>query len=261
MTETLQNYKPISLRSDALQHQLSKHKLYEYINTQAALKIFMEHHVFAVWDFMSLIKSLQQHIAPSKLPWVPPKNPRHANFINQLVLEEESDNALTDSFGDTHASHFESYVHAMAEIDANTQPITNFIDIVKTKGLKAAFKLPDVPTPAKTFMSFTFDIIERNEPYLLAAVLAHGRENLVPHLFQCLENGLQIDRRETPSLYAYLEHHILLDGEEHGPLATQLLEELCEGSIQKRIAAMEIAEQTLEVRLKFWDEIQRALLH
>jgi len=221
----------------------------------------MQHHVYAVWDFMSLIKSMQQHIAPSSLPWVPPANSRHANFINQLVLEEESDHALTNTHGSTHGSHFESYLHAMTEVGADIKPITKFINTVKLDGLHAALKLAEVPDPCKNFMRFTFDVIERNKPYLTAATLAYGREDLVPHLFKCIENGLQINPNEAPNLYAYLNHHIQLDGEEHGPLAIQLLQELCAGSAHKQAAAIQVAEHALEVRLKFWDEIESALLH
>jgi len=257
-----------SLRCDVLQHQLGTHGLYGGINSEINLRIFMQHHVFAVWDFMSLIKSLQQHISPSTLPWVPPNNARYANFINQLVLEEESDYALTDVHKTSHdkeyskeySSHFESYLHAMTEIGADTQPITTFIDTVKTQGLEDALQLSCVPEPSKKFMRFTFKIIESNKPYLIAASLAYGREDLVPLLFQCLEDGLQISPTKAPNLYAYLKRHIQLDGEEHGPLAIQLLKELCEDSTHKQAAAIEVAEQALEVRLKFWDEIQSALL-
>jgi len=264
----MNNAQPIpaaaSYRCDVLQHQLSAHSLYQGINSDINLKIFMQHHVYAVWDFMSLIKSLQQHITPSTIPWVPPKNPRYANFINQLVLEEESDYDLTGSRDATqkrnYASHFESYLHAMSEIGADTQAITTFIDTVETKGLEEALQLTCVPEPSKNFMRFTFSVIQRNKPYLTAASLAYGREDLVPLLFQCLEDGLQLSPQQAPNLYAYLNRHIQLDGEEHGPLAIQLLQELCADSPHKHVAAIQVAEQALEARLNFWNGIESALL-
>ena len=219
----------------------------------------MEHHVYAVWDFMSLIKSLQIHIAPTKLPWVPPKNTRYANFINQLVLEEESDHALTDTVGSTHASHFESYRQAMDEVGANTHTISRFVDMLSVEGLETALQISDIPTPAKRFMAFTFDIIERNQPHLLAAVLAYGREDLVPQLFRSLQDGLRISVSDAPNLYGYLERHIQLDEQEHGPLAVLMVQELCEGSTEKQKEAMDVAEQALDTRLKFWNGIHEAL--
>ena len=261
MTEVSATINPVSIQYQVLKHQLCNHKLYGEITSRDNLKIFMQHHVYAVWDFMSLIKSLQQHVAPVTVPWSPPKNPRYANFINQLVLEEESDFALTSASGATHASHFESYLHAMTEVGANTQPISEFIEIVNEQGIDAALQLPSVPESAKAFMAFTFEIIERDKPHLLTAALAYGREDLVPQLFQSLEDGLQISPKLAPNLYAYLERHIQLDGEEHGPLAIQLLKDLCEGSARKHAASIEVAEQALMVRLKFWDAIQSKLLH
>ena len=261
MIETSPTINPVSLQYHVLKHQLSHHKLYCEINSRDNLKIFMQHHVYAVWDFMSLIKSLQQYIAPATVPWSPPKNARYANFINQLVLEEESDYALTNASSSTHASHFESYLHAMTEVGANIQPISEFIEVVNEQGINAALQLPSIPEPAKEFMCFTFDIIERNKPHLLTAALAYGREDLVPQLFQSLEDGLQLSPEMAPNLFAYLERHIQLDGEEHGPLAIQLLQDLCEGSAHKHAASIKVAEQALSVRLKFWNGIQSKLLH
>ena len=258
--ETPLQLNQVSSQFDVLKYKLSNHRLYSKINSVSNLKIFMEHHVYAVWDFMSLIKSLQMHIAPSTVPWTPPKNPRYANFINQLVLEEESDYALAHSSKLTHASHFESYLHAMVEVGADTQPITDFISMVNSEGLNAALQLSSVPEASKEFMRYTFSVIEGNKPYLLTAVLAYGREDLVPQLFRSLEDGLQLSPKTAPSLYAYLQRHIQLDGEDHGPLAIQFLQELCEGSVHKYTAAIEVAEQALSIRLKFWDDIQSRLL-
>jgi hypothetical protein len=219
----------------------------------------MQHHVYAVWDFMSLIKSLQIHLAPTKLPWIPPKNTRYANFINQLVLEEESDHVLIDNTNSTHASHFESYCLAMADINADTRPIMTFIDTVNTDGLETALLSTEVPTPAKIFMRFTFEIIARNQVHLLAAMLAYGRENAVPQFFTSLRNRLQMSSIDAPTLYAYLDRHIQLDEQEHGPLTVLMTQELCEDSCEKWTQVIEVAEQALEVRLNFWNAIHEAL--
>lgn len=242
-----------------LRERLKTHPLYDAIHNENNLRVFMEHHVYAVWDFMSLIKSLQTHLAPARLPWVPPKNSRYANFINQLVLEEESDYALTETPGLTHASHFESYIHAMTEVGANIGPISRFIDTVGNESLDSALQIEDVPIAAKQFMASTFDIIGRNQSHLLAAALAYGRESLVPQLFRSLQKGLQISASETPVLYGYLERHIQLDEEEHGPLAIRIVQELCAGSTEMQAEAIAVAEQTLAARLDFWDGIYEAL--
>ena len=169
MTKARHHFSPSLSRCNDLLNQLSHHALYDEIDSLENLRVFMQHHVFAVWDFMSLIKSLQQHIVPSTSPWVPPKNARYANFINQLVLEEESDHALVINSDTTHASHFEIYLNAMQEIGADTQAIETFLNILQSKGLEFALNHTAIPKPAKAFMHFTFSIIQHDQPHLTAA--------------------------------------------------------------------------------------------
>lgn len=249
----------VSSRYQSLLKQLNNHPLYSFLSHENNLKIFMEHHVFAVWDFMSLIKALQFHLAPINIPWIPIKYPHHAYFINQLVLEEESDKALTDAADFTHASHFEGYLKAMKEIGANTLPITQFINAVETNGLKKALQSQNIPHPAKQFMLFTFEIIERKQAHLLATILAYGRETLVPELFQSIQDSLQLSEKDAPNLHAYLTRHVQLDKHEHGPLAIRMADELCGNSRDKQSAAIEIAEQALVSRLEFWNGIHTAI--
>ena len=249
----------LSFRCNSLREKLNRHPLYSAIQNKNNLRIFMEHHVYAVWDFMSLIKSLQIHIAPASQPWMPPKNSRYANFINQLVLDEESDYSLTPAAKSTHASHFESYCLAMLEVDADIHPISNFIDRVNKTSFNSVVQTADIPAPAKKFMTFTFDIIKCNKPHLLAAALAYGREDLVPQLFRSLQQELQISPGKAPVLYAYLERHIQLDEQEHGSLAILMMQELCETSSVMEAEAMLVAEQALAIRLEFWDGIYAAI--
>ena len=261
MTEDVAQSNPVSAQYATLRHALLNHGLYRDITTRENLGIFMEHHVYAVWDFMSLVKSLQHAVAPAASPWVPPTNPRLANFVNQLVLDEESDGALTVDAGTTHASHFEGYLLAMAEAGADVRPVRTFVSAAGSGGIKAALKLPGIPVPARRFMRFTFDVIECGEVHLLTAVLAYGREDLVPRLFQSIQSGLGIGPESSPNLHAYLERHTRLDADKHGPLAIQLLNELCDGSAQKRAGAVDLAEKALAARLEFWNGIQAALVH
>lgn len=238
-----------------LQKKLSNHPLSSSITNLECLRIFMEHHVYAVWDFMSLIKSLQNHFAPIKIPWVPPKNPQFSNFINQIVMEEESDIRLSKNNATKYASHFESYCDAMNEIGANIEKITELMNLVEQHGFEKAIQSTDIPECAKNFMRCTFDIIKRDQPHELVAVLAFSREELVPKLFKTLNSKLQINAINTPTLFAYFERHVELDGNNHGPMAISLLEELCKGSEKRKVAAFKSAEQALKSRLIFWDEI------
>lgn len=236
--------------------QLAAHPLHRAVRDAAALRVFMAHHVYAVWDFMSLLKALQRHLAPVNVPWLPPRFSRHARFINRLVLEEESDGAIG---ADGHASHFESYCRAMAEAGADTQPVNRFLASVADQGLDQALVSDAVPAPSRRFMGFTFGVIARDRPHELAAALAWGREDLVPRIFGALMAEGGIDAGSAPVLQGYLARHVELDGVAHGPMMFGLVRDLCDESAARHAEAMTVAEVALAARLDFWDGICRAL--
>ena len=104
----------------ALQQTLHSHKIYQAVNHQSKIKIFMEAHVFAVWDFMLLLKALQRNLTCVDRIWLPPVSRSTARFINEIVLGEETD---MHPDGHSHASHFELYIEAMKEVKADTSVI------------------------------------------------------------------------------------------------------------------------------------------
>ena len=103
--------------------QLTTHPLYKHLQSLNDLRTFMEFHVFAVWDFMSLVKRLQREFTTINLPWQPSPYPEKlVRTVNEIVLSEESD---LDPHGQP-MSHFNMYITAMDEVGANTQPIYHF---------------------------------------------------------------------------------------------------------------------------------------
>jgi hypothetical protein len=242
---------------DPLSKKLESHQVFTNLNTLSELRLFMEHHVFAVWDFMSLLKKLQQIYVPHGSPWVPNPNGNVVRFINEIVMEEESDQSY-GSKGESYSSHFEIYLEAMKEVGASTNIIDSFLDQVRSDGIEKALNFNLVPEPSKEFMGYTFDLINRGKGHEIAASFAIGRESIVPIMFKRILEKTNISAEEAPVFHYYLERHAHLDGEHHGPMALRLLDDLCTDNEQKEKEVILEVESSLEARIKLWDGVLSA---
>jgi hypothetical protein len=242
---------------DPLSKKLESHQVFTNLNTLSELRLFMEHHVFAVWDFMSLLKKLQQIYVPHGSPWVPNPNGNVVRFINEIVMEEESDQSY-GSKGESYSSHFEIYLEAMKEVGASTNIIDSFLDEVRSGGIEKALNFNLVPEPSREFMGYTFDLINRGKGHEIAASFAIGRESIVPIMFKRILEKTNISAEEAPVFHYYLERHAHLDGEHHGPMALRLLDDLCTDNEQKEKEVILEVESSLEARIKLWDGVLSA---
>ncbi len=250
---------PKQITSDIIvsfRNQLERHPIYEAVSTIDDLRCFMEHHIYSVWDFMSLIKYLQSEVAPAKYPWTPQGEGSVRRFINELVLEEESDE--TNISGE-YSSHFELYHRAMKEVGADTTASTSFIYAVQKKGANKALELPCVPSPSRAFTSTTFQFIENNKPHQVAAALALGREHIIPCMFRSILKRTGVTDKEAPIFHFYLNRHIHLDEDFHAPLSLRLLNSLCAGDESKIQEAVDAAKQAVTARIEFWDGVLAAI--
>ena len=242
---------------DPLSKKLESHQVFTNLNTLSELRLFMEHHVFAVLDFMSLLKKIQEIYVPHGSPWVPNPNGNVVRFINEIVMEEESDQSY-GSKGESYSSHFEIYLEAMKEVGASTNIIDSFLDQVRSDGIEKALNFNLVPEPSKEFMGYTFDLINRGKGHEIAASFAIGRESIVPIMFKRILEKTNISAEEAPVFHYYLERHAHLDGEHHGPMALRLLDDLCTDNEQKEKEVILEVESSLEARIKLWDGVLSA---
>jgi Protein of unknown function (DUF3050) len=267
--------------------RLIAHPIYQQMQSPAALRTFMEFHVYAVWDFMSLLKALQQALTCVGSPWVPRGSANTRYLINEIVVGEESD---VDEQG-RRTSHFELYLRAMEQAGSGTAPVRGLIEALSQgQPLKDVLDTRVPAGPVRDFLDFTFDTIASGELHTIAAVFTFGREDLIPDMFikivqdlsgevsrerdfsgeESRERGLSGEASEGQGLSAeparsfdiftyYLERHIEVDGGHHSHLAMAMLEELCAADDAKWEAAARCAGLALEARIKLWDGVVRAI--
>lgn len=240
-----------------LREELIHHPIYKNIQELDDIRTFMEFHIFAVWDFMSLLKSLQNSLTCVNVPWVPVGSANTRFFINEIVVGEESD---VDSEGNR-TSHFELYLKAMDEIGANTKTINKFVDLIKEgKNVNQALDSIEIADEIKTFVLKTFEIINSGKSYIQASVFTFGREDLIPDMFISIVQDLSKNFPEKlKTLRYYLERHIEVDSGEHNPLAMQMTSELCGTDPEKWQEVEKQVIESLEARINLWNGIGKKI--
>ena len=224
--------------------EIVNHNLYKKLNSVEDIAVMMEYHVYAVWDFMSLLKALQSLLTCTTSPWKPVGDGKIRQLVNSIVLEEESDIDKENN----PLSHYEMYIDAMKQCGANTSAIESFVSNV------SATNIPSVNDGVDAFLKTTFDVIESNETHKIASAFTFGREDLIPDMFTAIVDEYNTKNNLDKFVY-YLERHIELDGGEHGPLALELISNLCGDDDNKWKEVEETAIACLVARKKLWDSI------
>ena len=236
-----------------LRMSLTNHKLYHVLSDIDDIRLFMESHVYAVWDFMSLLKALQNNLTCTTLPWKPVKNAATARFINEIVFGEETD--INEN--KVPRSHFEMYLDAMKEVNADTSEVLKLVHSMDSlDSVDAVLAKAKLQSAEQAFLQFTFDTIKTNETHKIAAAFTFGREDLIPDMFIEIIKGTNNDSQNRfPKMTYYLERHIEVDGDEHGPLSLAMIRELCGDDDKKWNEVLEVSKAALQQRINLWDEI------
>jgi len=249
----------IKLRIQSQKEQLLQHSLYDKVKTIDDLNCFLENHIYAVWDFMSLLKALQAKLTCTTTPWFATKNPETRYLINEIVLAEESDLTLDGR----RVSHYEMYIEAMISCGANTTNIEYFLSEVDSlHNIYVAIKKSNLHPNIKAFLDFTFRVIDEGKPHKIAAAFTFGREDLIPSMFTIILKNFQINfpKTDLSKLIYYFERHIELDADEHGPMAMKMITELCGTDAQKWNEVEEVSILSLEKRIGLWDAIEEQIM-
>jgi len=232
-----------------LRDGLFSHPIYGAVDSLPRLRVFMETHCFAVWDFMSLVKRLQADLCPSSYPWVPPADTSAARFINEIVLGEESDLDLDG----TPAGHLDIYLRAMDEVGADSSGFRSFLSMLRL-GRDFGESLNGIRArkPVRDFVTTTMDIVMNGSTVEVASAFLYGREDPIPRMFQSLLDELKGEGLTAPRFAYYLERHIELDGDHHGPMGEQLLARLIDGDAERQRLAQLAAERAVQARVDLW---------
>jgi len=281
--------------------KILSHDLYKIMETAEDVQIFMECHVFAVWDFMSLLKTLQGKFTCLSAPWAPVGDPALRRMINSIVVAEESD----ENEDGVPMSHYEMYRLAMKQAGASTTTISHFVDhLMEThrnfsvdyisekddsstsyqKLFKRtrrhslttyeAFRVSNLdhkyveilPRGISQFVDLTLNLCEDiNSIHRAVSGFSFGREDLICPMFLSLLRELgkkgKINTEEQFSkLHWYLERHVEVDGDDHGPLSMQMISVSCGEDERKWAEARRVAIQVIESRKILWDYVLEKIL-
>ncbi len=236
-----------------LRERLVTHPLYAHLRDEGTIRIFMEAHVFAVWDFQSLVKALQRLVTCVEIPWLPTSDPEARRLLNEIVLDEESDQAP----GGGYLSHFELYLQAMQECGASVTPIQTFWGSLSAGlSVEEALETSAVPPGVGPFVRATMAIARSADPHRVAAAFAYGREEIIPAMFRRLMDQLaELSPRSWGTLRYYFDRHIRTDSDRHGPQARLLVRRLCGSDAIRWFEAADAARTSLEARDRLWNEI------
>ncbi|PZN76053.1 MAG: hypothetical protein DM484_17295 [Candidatus Methylumidiphilus alinenensis] len=238
-----------------LTSKLVSHRLYSSIVSINDILIYMEHQVWCVWDFMSLVKAIQNHFISSDIAWLPPTDALSGHQIYEILMTEETD---IDETGGKHSSHFETYVRAMTQAGADKTSIERFISELRNgKTIEDALILAKPPEAAKAFVETTIKIA-RGPIHGVVAAFCLSREGIIPDMFTTFLSHLDV--KENLSIFEwYLRRHVAVDSECHGPQSVRLFKHVIGDDPVKQHEALEVAKEALIARVTFLDKILAAL--
>eukprot|EP00472_Partenskyella_glossopodia_P002814 CAMPEP_0197519548 /NCGR_PEP_ID=MMETSP1318-20131121/4818_1 /TAXON_ID=552666 /ORGANISM="Partenskyella glossopodia, Strain RCC365" /LENGTH=237 /DNA_ID=CAMNT_0043070591 /DNA_START=597 /DNA_END=1310 /DNA_ORIENTATION=- len=230
----------------------------------------MASHVFAVWDFQSLVKELQRRLTTVKAPWFPTEDKESRRLMNEIVTDEESDEHPLGGY----ASHLEIYKEAMESVGADTEPITRWLKLImedKISVIEALDNHGPWPPGVDVFVRNTFNIINGGKSWEIAAAFTKGREDVIPTMFIEILKTMTADPK-WDMLKTYLSLHVKTDGERHGPMAQRMFNKVLQKSYEDACnketnecdydvctETIDAAARSLGARASFWDEVMADL--
>ena len=108
-------------------------------------------------------------------------------------------------------------------------------------------------------MRTTFDFIATGKKHVIASAFTYGREAVIPGMFKGILQQLNINSYEAKKFHYYLERHIEVDGDDHGPMSLELVDYFIDNDPTKLIEAERAALDAIEARIRMFDELEAKL--
>lgn len=243
-----------TLPIEELKQQVVNHPVINTINTPEQLRLFMQYHVMCVFDFMSIVKTLRDQLSAKTSCWIPSGNPTITRFMNEIMLDEESDISPDGS----PISHFEWYLKAMQEMNADAKAICHFVSHLREeKSIQTALTLANITSEAQHHCLVTQAICQQPVD-VVANVFYHTRESIIPAMFHNIVEVIDSNNLQCPWFKAYLERHMECDSEAHGPMAKQMIEHL--SNPEKSNIYQHWITEALNARHRLYDATQKAII-
>jgi hypothetical protein len=236
---------------------LVTHPVYDSIQSVDDINTFMSYHVFAVWDFMCLLKELQRRLSCVEVPWLPVGDPYLRRLVNEIVVSEETDEDGLGGF----AAHFELYLDAMDQCGAERRVIDEFLRRLRVReDVRSALRAAGAPPAARRFCQDTFAVIRSGSLPAVAAAFTLSREDVVPVMFKNIVDRLRVtELRRYDRFVYYLDRHVAVDSDSHGPMAFEMINRICGDDATRWGEAEDAARLTIESRCCLWDSALAAI--
>ena len=262
LTKTEEDYiEQIDSALFTLRNKLKYHAVYSKMNLEEKVKIFMNTHIYCVWDFMNLVKRLQIHFTSVEVPWRPTTSIQTRmlrRLANEIVLEEE-----TDELDGQFISHFSYYVESIRQVQDGviSNNLTRFINDISSDSVsyQEILNLEYLPKAIRNFLQITSNAAVHENIIVTAAAFTFGREVMLPEIFTSIleESGIANQPRLS-KFVNYLDRHIELDGDYHGFLSKKMVLKLVSNQEEWDLV-IKTAKIALEARVALWDDIFKRL--
>ncbi|CAG9319831.1 unnamed protein product [Blepharisma stoltei] len=196
-----------------------------------ATRVYMKNFIYQAWAVISTLKALRSKLSPSTVPWYPPEDENSVRYINEILLDEETDVAGQPQ---QYSSHYNLFIKAMREANGFSEPMETLVTDLR-QGMawdKAFIKNKDqykhIISPSTfKYVENEIGIAMNGDLHQIAGFFFLGREETVPDLFSGFVKSLNEKEVNAPLFKSYIQRHIDLDGDLHAPLGEKITQRVC----------------------------------